>query len=231
MSTTPTLSAPTIERRFTTGAVELRSDIDGAGNVVKRKVRGYAAVFGAESENLGGDSYRMIEKIEAGAFDEALKDDVRALFNHDANLILARSKNGTGTLTLGTDERGLWYEFEAPDTQAGRDLMVSLQRGDVDQSSFAFTVSREGQKWEEETRDGVTTARRTITKVSRLYDVSPVTYPAYADASVALRSLDEHKQAELLARASKGPSLADILIETQFPITGAQAARLGIHLT
>lgn len=217
MSTTPTISAPTIERRYTTGAVELR--MDGEGEEAKRKVRGYAAVFGAESENLGGENYRMFEKIEAGAFDDVLNGDVRALFNHDANLILARSKNGTGTLSLGVDERGLWYEFEAPDTQAGRDLMVSLQRGDVDQSSFAFTVSRDGQKWEEETRDGITTARRTITKVSRLYDVSPVTYPAYPDASAALRSFEQMR--------ATPPSPAD----NHSPITGAQAALLGLKLT
>lgn len=216
MSTTPTISAPAIERRYTAGAVELR--MDGEGEQAKRKVRGYAAVFGAESENLGGDTYRMFEKIERGAFDDVLKDDVRALFNHDANLILARSKNGTGTLTLGVDDRGLFYEFEAPDTQAGRDLLVSLQRGDVDQSSFAFTVSRGGQKWEEETRDGVTTARRTITKVSRLYDVSPVTYPAYPDASAALRSFEQ-------MRATPPAPTAN-----QFPITGAQAARLGLTI-
>jgi len=222
MSTKSAPASTAIERRYTTGAVELRTDMDGAGNVVKRKVRGYAAVYGAESENLGGESYRMIETIEPGAFDDVLKDDVRALFNHDANLILARSKNGTGTLTLGVDERGLFYEFEAPDTQAGRDLLVSLQRGDVDQSSFAFTVTREGQKWEEETRDGVTTARRTITKVSRLYDVSPVTYPAYPDATAALRSLDEHKRAAAPLSPPAAPAA------TPSPITGAQAARLGL---
>jgi len=221
MSTKSAPASTAIERRYTTGAVELRTDMDGAGNVVKRKVRGYAAVYGAESENLGGESYRMIETIEPGAFDDVLKDDVRALFNHDANLILARSKSGTGTLTLGTDERGLFYEFEAPDTQAGRDLMVSLQRGDVDQSSFAFTVSREGQKWEEETRDGVTPARRTITKVSRLYDVSPVTYPAYPAASAALRCIEQMRAAALLSPPA-APSA------TPSPITGAQAARLGL---
>ena len=222
MSTTPAqFSAPTIERRFTTGAVELRTEGEGAD--AKRKVRGYAAVYASDSENLGGENYRMIEQIQSGAFDDVLKDDVRALFNHDANLILARSKAGAGTLKIGTDARGLWYEFEAPDTQAGRDLMVSLARGDVDQSSFGFTVSKEGQKWEESTRDGVTTARRTITKVSRLYDVSPVTYPAYPDASAALRSLTEHRSAAS-APAPAAPAAQP------FPITGAQAARLGLSL-
>lgn len=217
---TPAFTPPTIERRFTTGAVELRTE--GEGATAKRRVRGYAAVYAADSENLGTEKYRMIERIDPGAFDGVLNDDVRALFNHDANLILARSKNGTGTLAIGTDERGLWYEFEAPGTQAGRDLMVSLARGDVDQSSFAFTVTKEGQKWQEETRDGITTARRTITKVSRLYDVSPVTYPAYPDASAALRSLNE-------ARAETPPPAAPAAAP-QLPITGAQAARLGLKL-
>ena len=124
-----------------------------------------------------------------------LLDDVRALFNHDANAILARSKNGIGSLSLGVDSVGLWYEFEAPDTQHGRDLMTSLKRGDVDQSSFSFTVGKDGQEWNE-TRDGdgPTIFTRTIKKVSRLYDVSPVTYPAYPDATVALRSLQDFQK-------------------------------------
>lgn len=213
-TTTPTASTPTIERRYTSGAVELRSE--GEGAEAKRKVRGYAAVYGKRSDNLGGDRYKVFEIIEPGAFDDVLKDDVRALFNHDANLILARSKAGSGTLSLGVDERGLWYEFEAPDTQAGRDLMVSLARGDVDQSSFAFSIGRDGQKWEEVTEDGKTVATRTIKKVSRLYDVSPVTYPAYPDATAALRSLDEHR-----AEATPQPA------ENFFPLRSAWAARRG----
>jgi HK97 family phage prohead protease len=209
------ITAPVIERRFTAGAVELRA----AGDAAKPKVRGYAAVFGKRSDNLGGSAYQVYEIIESGAFDDVLQDDVRALFNHDANLILARSKNGTGTLTIGVDQTGLFYEFEAPDTTAGRDLLVSLARGDVDQSSFAFTVTEAGQSWQEVTEAGATVATRTIKKVSRLYDISPVTYPAYPDASAALRSLDQHRQA---APAAQAP--------TTFPITGAQAARLGLRL-
>lgn len=216
MQPTPATTAPVIERRFTTGAVELRA----AGDNARPMVRGYAAVFGKSSDNLGGPYYQVFEIIEPGAFDDVLKDDVRALFNHDANLILARSKNGTGTLTLGVDQTGLFYEFESPDTTAGRDLQVSLARGDVDQSSFAFSITQDGQKWQEVTEAGVTVATRTIKKVSRLYDVSPVTYPAYPDASAALRSLDQHRQAAPVAQAS-----------TSFPITGAQAARLGLSIT
>lgn len=216
--------ANVIERRFTTGAVELRAEGEGS----PQKVRGYAATYGNRSSDMGAGSYQMFEIIERGAFDDVLADDVRALFNHDANLILARSKGGKGTLTIGTDERGLFYEFEAPDTQAGRDLLVSIKRGDVDQSSFAFSVTKEGQAWNEETRDGITIATRTIKKVSRLYDVSPVTYPAYPDATVALRSLEEHR-----ATATPPPAPTPVVTEpaapTQFPQRSQWAARFGLR--
>jgi HK97 family phage prohead protease len=206
---------PAIERRFTEGAVELRSE--GEGKPIK--ARGYAAMFGKRSANLGTESYQFFEIIEPGAFDDVLKDDVRALFNHDANLILARSKGGSGTLTIGSDSVGLWYEFELPDTQAGRDLGVSLKRGDVDQSSFAFSLLSEGQKWETKTEGERTIATRTIKKVARLYDVSPVTYPAYPDTTVAMRSLEE---------VSKEISGSDTAAEQPTPERSYWAACLGL---
>lgn len=180
---------PEREIRVLTGQVELRA-ADGEDD--KPKVRGYAAVFNRESENLGSDDYQFREIIQPGAFTDVLLDDVRALLNHDPNYILARSKAGEGTLRIGQDETGLWYEFDAPDTQAGRDLMESIKRGDIDQSSFSFTVRKDGQEWEEKSEgDGPTFIKRTINKVARLFDVSPVTYPAYPDATVAVRSLQE----------------------------------------
>jgi uncharacterized protein len=182
------------ESRFLAASVELRAAADGDET---KKVFGYAAKFNTRSENLGSESQQFFETLQPGAFDDVLNDDVRALFNHESSAILARSKNGEGTLRLGVDEIGLWYEFEAPDTQVGRDLVTSLKRGDVDQSSFSFTVAADGQEWTE-TRDGdgPTIYTRTIKRVSRLYDVSPVTYPAYPDATVALRSLEEFRQQE-----------------------------------
>lgn len=191
---------PDRETRLLAANFELRNE-EGKDPVV----RGYAAVFEKESENLGSDQYQFREVIQRGAFDEVLADDVRALLNHDPNFILARSVNGEGTLKIGTDERGLWYEFEAPDTQAGRDLVTSMRRGDITQSSFSFRVGKEGQKWEERQEgDGPTFIRRTITKVARLFDVSPVTYPAYPDASVAVRSLESFR-AENPAKQEKAP--------------------------
>jgi len=157
-------------------------------NSESREVVGYASVFTdsegntALSENLGG----FREKIDPSAFDNVLDNDVRALFNHDPNLILGRTT--AGTLSLSVDERGLKYNFTAPDTTTGRDLMVSLERGDVTQSSFGFIV--EEDDWTED-ENGMTI--RTIKKVGRLLDVSPVTYPAYPDAEVGKRSLLEYQ--------------------------------------
>lgn len=148
-----------------------------------RKVVGYAAMFDKDSENLGG----FIERIAPNAFDDALDvSDVRALFNHDDNYVLARTSSGT--LNLVVDNNGLRYEFEAPKTTYGDNLLEMLRRGDISQSSFGFTIQED--EWEKRA-DGV--ALRTIKKVKRLYDVSPVTYPAYPDTTVAVRKLDGMK--------------------------------------
>lgn len=209
---------PPVERRFTQGVVEIRV---GKAEGEEKRVRGYAAMFGKRSQNLGFGSFEFYEIIERGAFEDALKDDVRALFNHDPNLILARSKNGEGTLTLGTDDVGLWYEFTPPDTTTGRDLKTSIARGDIDQSSFAFTMGKEGQKWEE-TRDGEKTiVVRTISKIQRLYDVSPVTYPAYLDATVGMRALEQFREIN--------PQPPTPEPEVTFPTRSQWAARLGIR--
>lgn len=163
-----------IERRhFNLDKVEIRELENN-----QKQIIGYGAVFNSLSNDLG--NFR--ELIDSTAFDGRTDDDVRFLFNHDPNLILGRTLSGT--LRLSIDEKGLRYEATIPDTQAGRDLIVSLERGDITQSSFAFTV--EDDDW---SRDGEQTIR-TITKVSRLYDVSAVTYPAYEEATVALRSLE-----------------------------------------
>lgn len=188
-----------IERRFTAGAVELRAA--SAADAQTLTVRGYAAMYNKRSENFGSADRPFFEEIQPGAFDGVLADDVRALFNHDANLILARSKGGAGTLRVGSDDVGLWYEFDPADTQMGRDLVTSLRRGDVDQSSFAFTVSDAGQEFR---KDGNATVR-VIKKVDRLYDVSPVTYPAYPDTTVAMRSAEEFQRAEISAKENQHP--------------------------
>lgn len=149
-----------------------------------RKIFGHAALYNVRSENLGTQERPIFEIIEKGAFDKVLNDDCRALFNHSANHILARSKNGKGTLRLSLDAKGLRYEFEAPDTQVGNDLLVSIKRGDVDQSSFGFSVAKDGEKW---TQEGGASIRR-ISRIERLYDVSPCVSPGYASTTVSARS-------------------------------------------
>lgn len=166
---------PEIERRFYTCRLELRAEADKA-----KQILGYGAVFNALSEDLGG--FREI--IEPGAFSEVLGDDVRALLNHDPNLLLGRTK--AGTLSLTEDEVGLRYEITPPDTTYANDLIISLERGDLDQSSFGFRVAKGGDTWKEPT-EGQPYYLRIIHKFGRLFDVSPVTFPAYPATSVALR--------------------------------------------
>lgn len=176
-----------IERRIL--CKEVRYDTSGE----TPKIRGYAAVFNTLSEDLGG----FREQLATGAFADALgNSDVRALINHDPNLVLGRSTSGT--LTMREDAVGLYTELTPPDTQAARDLVELMKRGDVSQMSFAFTVAKEDQAW---TRDGSGPWLRTIKKVSRLYDVSVVTYPAYPATSAAVRALEEVRAAGASAEA------------------------------
>ena len=170
----------TIERRFATApvAIERRSD----GGVL---LRGHAAVWYRKKDpgteyKLWGD---MVEHIDAGAFTRALKDgqDVRALFNHDASAVLGRTPN---TLRLSEDKKGLAYEIDLPDTQLARDLAASIDRGDITGSSFSFTVLREEWKLEKDREI------RIILEVDTLFDVGPVTFPAYGATDAGLRSLE-----------------------------------------
>ena len=207
------------ESRFLSGKIELRAAAETEG---PKKIFGYAATFGNESSVLESRQGKFVEIIDAGAFDDVLNDDIRALFNHDPNMILARSKGGTGTLSLGTDSTGLWYTFDMPQTRAGDDLLESIRRGDVESSSFGFSVAKD--QWAE-TRDdaGNRSLVRTITKVAKLYDVSPVVSPAYPDATVALRSLEEfRKQEPEPTLEPKTPSQEELTEVSDW------AARLGI---
>lgn len=149
-------------------------------------LRGVAAVFNATSEDLGG----FREMIAPGAFREALAaSDVRALFNHDPNMVLGRTKSGT--LRLQETDAGLEFEVDLPDTTYARDLQECMKRGDINQCSFGFSVASGGDAWE--TEDNGKTWLRTIRSVGRLFDVSPVTYPAYPETSCAMRSLEAAK--------------------------------------
>lgn len=180
-----------MERRSLLEPVEARTDEGG------QKIGGYGAVF--NSETVIGGEFR--EKIAPGAFAKSIAADVRSYFNHNSAMILGRTKSGT--LRLKEDERGLSYEVDLPDTQAGRDLRVSMARGDVDGSSFAFRVTRDN--WEM----GEGLPLRTIQEVE-LYEVGPVTDPAYQDASAALRSLNEEQGKRELAERNAAAAKARI---------------------
>jgi len=171
-----------IERR--THTVEMR--VTGA-TIGKRtpSIEGYAANFNSLSEDLGG----FREMLMPGCFADALKtSDVRALFNHNPDKILGR--NVAGTLRILEDEKGLRFSVDPPETSYAKDLQISMSRGDVNQCSFGFRVAEDGDAWRKEP-DG--TYLRSILKVDRLFDVSPVTYPAYAATSCAVRSLENYR--------------------------------------
>lgn len=176
----------TAERRFFASEVRAEKKEADAENT-STVIEGYAAKF--NSETVIGNWYQFREKISPGAFDDVLNDDVRCLFNHNPNYVLARSKEGKGTLTLSVDKVGLKYSYVTPERSFAKDLEDAIALGDVSQSSFAFDI--EEQNWTE--IDGELPVRN-IVKFKRLYDVAPVTYPAYADTEVAKRSLDAFKE-------------------------------------
>jgi HK97 family phage prohead protease len=165
-----------VEQRAYDG--ELKAAVEG------RTVEGYASVFNSMSEDLGG--FREI--ILPNAFSDVLDNDVRALYNHDSNYLLARTTSGT--LELKEDEKGLYYRFEMPNTSYGNDMLELFRRGDLSQSSFGFTVEKDSWRME----DGQHV--RYIERVGSLFDVSPVVFPAYNQASSGLRSAEPNGESE-----------------------------------
>lgn len=171
-----------LKRRFlATETASIR--MAGAEN---RMITGYAAVFyngdpGTEYD-IYGDGY-LFERIMPGAFDRAIaEDDVRALENHDKNRVLGRTK--AGTLRLFADSIGLRYEIDSPDTSVSRDLMTNIGLGNIDGSSFSFIMTDNNEIRMEN--------GKRILEVTgvRLFDVGPVTFPAYASASSGVRSVE-----------------------------------------
>lgn len=185
-----------IDRGLTNVRVESRDD--GAPVIT-----GYAAVYYDGTPGTEYEAFGMRERIMPGAFDDALSDDVRALFNHDSNHVLGRSTSGT--LRLSVDARGLVYEVTPPTGASG--LIESIERGDISGSSFAFQVV--DQEWRTEDEDDI----REIHAV-RLFDVGPVTYPAYEGTSTGVRALGDTTEAEEAVaeyRAQKEATNAKVL--------------------
>jgi len=151
---------------------------------------GHAAVFNVEAViNTRYGSFR--ELVEPGAFREAIaQDDIRALFNHNEDIVLGR--NRSGTLKIWEDETGLAYEVNLPETQGAKDLKISVGRGDVSQGSFSFNARGEGREVWERSKSGGLDLRRIIN--AKLMDIGPVTFPAYEKTDVAVRSHQEWRK-------------------------------------
>lgn len=163
--------------------IEVRAGEDGS----PKGIVGTAAVYN-RSTIIGG---MFEERIAPGAFDDAMKSsDVRALFNHDPNFPLGRTSAKTLTLRNGKD--GLEYEVpELPKSRA--DVLEAIQRGDVTGNSFSFSIETDkDEEWEDRSKDGKLPLR-TIKRVGKLYDVGPVTFPAYEDTKVSARSEEKAK--------------------------------------
>lgn len=161
-------------------------------NIENRKVVGYALKFNTESNDLGG----FVESIESNALDGVLENsDVLCLLNHDEKRgVLARWRKGKGSLNLSVDDIGLKYEFEAPNTALGSELLEGIKRGDISASSFAFQINED--RWQKVDENKY---KRVIKSFKTIYDVSPVYYPAYdtTDVSIAKRGLDTQINNEL----------------------------------
>lgn len=160
-------------RAFSLANIKLENRADGEPS----RITGLAAVFDKLSEDLGG----FREKIRKGAFAKSIKDgDIRALFNHDPNFILGRTV--AGTLELSEVEEGLAVSIDVPDTTVAKDLMTSMKRGDITQMSFGFETIKDA--WTEFKGKSI----RELLEV-KLFDVSPVVFPAYPQTSAQARSL------------------------------------------
>lgn len=172
----------------------------------KSKVRtmaGHAAVTGKRSSNLG----YFFEIMEPGCFKDALADpdlECYSLFNHDESLLLGATANGE--LRMEEDKDGLYQETDLKgDTTDSANMIAHLDAGRITKMSFAFTIAPDGQEWDED-KDGLLI--RTVTRVQRLYDVSPVTYPAYPQTDIGIRSAQEYNEIMgLLVRAENGLKL------------------------
>ncbi|MFC5370924.1 HK97 family phage prohead protease [Brevundimonas faecalis] len=161
----------TLETRTNNQTLETRDD-DGKSVVV-----GLGVSYGGTAEI--GDSFR--EVFAPGAFARSINEDVLALFGHDRNRVLGRTT--AGTLRLREDARGVHYEIDLPDTTDGRDLAVSVARGDIRGTSFGFRAVRE--TWDDTANPPVRTIHEAV-----LREISPTADPAYEDTTIAMRSLD-----------------------------------------
>ncbi len=172
-------------RTFEVEALEIREIGDGQAPTIT----GYAVVFDSWSEVMvDGRGRPFRERFAPTAFDRALAagPDIRALWNHNSDFPLGRTRNGT--LRVDKDARGVRFELTPPATSWGADAVASIRRGDVSGMSFGFAAKREnGDTWTKGGADGI--AERTVLD-AHLVELSPVTFPAYPATDVAVRSVE-----------------------------------------
>ncbi|MFS9328641.1 HK97 family phage prohead protease [Streptococcus anginosus] len=176
---------------FTTRSFKSDLKVREATEQEEKVIEGYFVVFDSVTELWPG----CFEEIARNAFDDTLENDIRALINHNTELVLARTKSGT--LTLRVDEKGLWARIVVNENDIDAlNLYARVQRGDVDQCSFGFNVLDEDIDYRD---DGTT--KWTINKVD-LHEVSVVTFPAYEDTGVQARKreFEEIKERSLESR-------------------------------
>ncbi|MBM7607567.1 HK97 family phage prohead protease [Lysinibacillus composti] len=175
------MTTKTETRNLTTNDIEIRESEDG-----QRMISGYAVKWEMKSHTMGYFK-RFKEQFKRGAFTESLtNDDQLALWSHDTSKVLGRTKNGT--LRLFEDEIGLRFELDLPNNTLGNDTYETIKRGDVDGVSFGFAMQK--QEWDENDVDNIT---RSILK-AKLFEISPVAFPAYPDSQVSARSYDPYKE-------------------------------------
>lgn len=180
------------QRNFKLGEIRM---IEEGG---KKHIRGYAIVFDSPSGDLGG----FKETVNRSALTKTTKEsDVRMLWNHDSSKPLASTKNGTLSLTI--DERGLAVDAVGSDTSWGKDAVTAISEGLVDQMSFGFRTIKD--RWFEENGE----TRRELLEIE-LFDVSPVTFPAYEQTSVGVRSIDGLDTVLLKAEKNIALSRSDV---------------------
>ncbi len=192
-------ASPFIERRYIPAETEFRFDEK------RNKLQGYGVIFN-EWANIGG----FKERVSPGTFTRSIKNnDIRALYNHEANYVLGRSKaKPAPTLRLSEDSHGIEFDIDLPDTTFAKDLRVSIDRGDVSQCSFSFNVVRGGEVWEKNYTE------RTLTE-AKMFDIGPVTFAAYEKTEVKLRSaiidlgIDYNELNLIIVKANRGIELTE----------------------
>lgn len=199
-------------RRFDVSGLELRSD----ENEAERTVSGYATTFNQPYELWSYDGYTVLEQIDARAFDECDSSDVIMQYDHEGR-VFARTSNGT--LHLNADDTGLHIRADLGGTELGRQLYEEIKGGYTNKMSFGFRVGEDKREVTEDHENNKVTVLRTITKISKLYDVSAVSLPANDATSISARNFGEGVVAEikqeLLAREARERQKKKIKILTE----------------